>query len=227
MNIKNLSEIGYENYAACVDGRIINLRTNREIKQMVGQTGYMHVSLSQDGVKKRFAVHRLVMIAFEGFNKLNPIVNHRDGDKTNNNYSNLEWCTYSHNALHAVRTGLKSKFKNEYRQYDDSVIHSVCKMIVENNRTCDIRDILGVPSHLVCNVRKGFQYKDISSLYDFSKILPVQKRIGYNKIKRVCELLELGYRGSMVTKETGVSAPTVSRIKNRLDYTDVSVNYKF
>lgn len=226
--MKDLSIIGYENYAVTEDGDIVNVRNGNIIKPVISQQGYMYVSLSQHGKKKRAAVHRLVMIAFEGFVRGKPIVNHIDGDKTNNRYSNLEWTTYAENARHAIDTGLRKKFKNEYRMYSDDLIHKVCKMIQENHRTCDIVKELGVPSHLVCNVRKGFQYKEVSSQYDFTRIYPVQKRIGYDRIEHVCELLEAGqYTGAEISRMTGVSQGSISRIKNRLDYTIVSDKYNF
>jgi len=34
-------------------------------------------------------------------------VNHKDGNKENNNIENLEWCTKSENQKHAYRTGIK------------------------------------------------------------------------------------------------------------------------
>lgn len=226
--MKDLSIIGYEHYAATESGDIVNVRNGNIIKPMSDIYGYRYVCLSQSGKKKRISVHRLVMIAFEGFIEGKPVVNHIDGDKANNAYSNLEWTTYAENAQHTIDAGLRTKFKNEYRMYSDELIHEVCKMIQENHRTCDIVKELGVPSHLVCNVRKGFQYKEVSSQYDFTKIYPVQKRIGYAKIEHVCELLEEGsYTGAEISRMTGVSQGSISRIKNKLDYTIVSDKYNF
>jgi len=226
--MKDLSIIGYEHYAATESGDIVNMRNGNIIKPMSDIHGYRYVCLSQSGKKKRIAVHRLVMIAFEGFIEGKPVVNHIDGDKANNAHSNLEWTTYAENAQHTIDAGLRTKFKNEYRMYSDELIHKVCKMIQENHRTCDIVKELAVPTHLVCNVRKGFQYKEVSSQYDFTKIYPVQKRIGYARIEHVCELLEEGsYTGAEISRMTGVSQGSISRIKNKLDYTIVSDKYNF
>ena len=51
-------------------------------------------------------VHRLVAQAFIPNPDNLPCINHIDGNKLNNHVSNLEWCTYQANMLHAVRTGL-------------------------------------------------------------------------------------------------------------------------
>lgn len=65
------------------------------------QTGYVSVTLA-DGNKRitRF-VHRLVAISFIDNEENKPCVNHIDGDKTNNNLSNLEWVTMKENSKHA------------------------------------------------------------------------------------------------------------------------------
>ena len=84
------------------------------LKQGTNHKGYPIVYLSKDGKQKTITVHRLVALTFIE-NPLNlPQVNHIDGDKTNNNVSNLEWCDNSYNQIHAHKTGL-------FPRYEDTV----------------------------------------------------------------------------------------------------------
>lgn len=82
------------------------------MKQYLRKDGYMQVGLltvSKTGQKKMrsWLVHRLVSLAFiENPSNLS-VVNHRDGNKTNNSVTNLEWCTVAENVIHARRTGLR------------------------------------------------------------------------------------------------------------------------
>lgn len=62
-------------------------------------------------------IHRLVML---GFSNQTPSehINHKDGNKSNNHISNLEWCTNEENRHHAINNGLKDEVDYGIAQYD-------------------------------------------------------------------------------------------------------------
>ena len=77
---------------------------------------YAHINLNNpDGTQQRVRIHRLVAEAFIPNPEGLPQVNHKDGNKANNNVENLEWCTIRDNLLHSFRTGLhpNEKFEKE------------------------------------------------------------------------------------------------------------------
>lgn len=79
----------------------------RIIKPWNNGRGYMCVSKVFSGKKrKKYYVHRLVASTYLDNPENLPEVNHKDGNKQNNNVANLEWCTRSENRYHAYRTGL-------------------------------------------------------------------------------------------------------------------------
>ena len=83
-------------------GRIINKNTKKLKKTPLDNNGYPHVNLWKNNKGKTFQVHRLEYIAFfPGENVEGFVINHIDGDKTNNLLSNLEKTTYQENNLHS------------------------------------------------------------------------------------------------------------------------------
>lgn len=108
--------VGYEGlYEVSNLGRVKTLKINNDkarhqktkiLKQCKNSSGYLIVNLSN----KTKRVHRLVAMTFiPNPNKL-PIINHKDGNKLNNNVSNLEWCTHSYNNKEAYKLGLKTGY---------------------------------------------------------------------------------------------------------------------
>lgn len=85
-------------------GRIFGRR--KEIKPERTAGGYLRAIYydSLAGKTRKVLWHRAVLSAHTGPSDLQ--VNHKDGDKTNNAVSNLEWCTQSTNMLHAEKLGL-------------------------------------------------------------------------------------------------------------------------
>ena len=105
----------YENYFIYDNGDVLNILTNKILKGSIGEHGYKYYRLSKNGKKKMFYAHRLVAEAFiDNPNNL-PVVNHKNGNKLNNNIENLEWVNYSENSEHAHKEKLiKDRRKSEY-----------------------------------------------------------------------------------------------------------------
>lgn len=97
--------IGFDYYAT-KEGEVYSSKTNKLVAKRINRSGYYIVNLSINGKCKTFALHRLIATAFIENKEDFPVVNHLDGNKMNNNVSNLEWVTYKRNSAHAKEMGL-------------------------------------------------------------------------------------------------------------------------
>jgi hypothetical protein len=68
--------------------------------------GYRMIYTTINGKRYTRYVHRLVAMMFIKTDDFNKQVNHKDCDKANNHFENLEWVTKEENRRHAVRNGL-------------------------------------------------------------------------------------------------------------------------
>jgi len=116
---------GYENvYEINEFGDLRRCGCEKLIKKLNRKDGYLQYVLSKDGIRKSRKIHRLVADAFvENPNNYN-VVNHIDGNKTNNYYKNLEWCTYSHNNTHAWENNLNHNTEKQRNSAKESVKHA-------------------------------------------------------------------------------------------------------
>ena len=98
---------GYDNYQVTSWGRIFNVTKQKFLRQEETEKGYLRVDLYDAcGRRKHEKVHRLVAKAFIPNPEGKPHVNHIDGNKMNNSFTNLEWVTNEENAekASALRT---------------------------------------------------------------------------------------------------------------------------
>ena len=93
-------------------------------------TEYQIINFStEDGKKKTFRAHRLVLMAFKPMENMDKLeVNHIDGNKKNNKLENLEWCTSSENQKHAFRTGLQKARRGETSNFSKLTQEDVKKV---------------------------------------------------------------------------------------------------
>ena len=107
----------FPKYEVTKNGRIRNKRTKKILKQSVKRL-YSVISIRNpiDNKSTNIYVHRCVAEAFIDNPNNYPMVNHKDGNKLNNNYENLEWCTCAMNIKHAYDTGLKSPVDHPHKR---------------------------------------------------------------------------------------------------------------
>jgi hypothetical protein len=101
----------FPNYLISKDGKVYSKRLRKYLEQKTLPSGYKNVKLCNDTVMDDVYIHVVVADHFLPTHKLNRkllIVNHKDGDKSNNKLDNLEFITQKENMNH-YQTVLKKK----------------------------------------------------------------------------------------------------------------------
>lgn len=93
---------GFSPYQASNSGCIRSLKfgRNKVLKLQTTKYGYQRVSMSIAGKDTMMSVARMIAFAFIPNINCLPCINHIDGNRLNNNVSNLEWVTYRENNSH-------------------------------------------------------------------------------------------------------------------------------
>ena len=148
-------------------GRIKNAKKNTYRKNTLANNGYLVVTLWDKEKKQRtpLLIHRLVATVFvEGSGEC---VNHIDGKKTNNHYTNLEWCSLAYNTKHAYENKLINNHQSVQIIENGMKFRTMteCEKWLKNN---------GFPKATLSNISKviqgkrhyayGFTYKYIEKI---------------------------------------------------------------
>lgn len=197
----------------------------------IDKDGYHIVALTHNGRKKTFKIHRLVAQYFipNPFDK--PMVNHKDGNKINNNVFNLEWVTDWENVIHAKEHGLRQSTNAE------EYIELVCQLLESNQYSvAEISDISGVSRSTIRKIRNHNAWKDVSCKYNIDNFNPedhnmtiVQReKLTDEEVEAVCdELVKNQLTMPEISDKLNIPIYIVRRIRNYENYTQISKNYNF
>lgn len=206
----------YDGYKIYEDGTIkSNVRNKDKNKYYVmkqhNSNGYKTIMLrSNEGKAKIFRVHRLVAEAFVENPNNYPIINHIDGKKDNNHFTNLEWCTYSMNNKHAFYMKLKEN-KKSYTEDEEA---EIIKLRMSGLRAKDIQEVF---LHLkIYVIQKLYEkYGLIRKVKDTSKFSILEKKeIKYKLINRTESITD-------ISKKIGINRRTAGRIINELIWKEI------
>lgn len=124
---------GYEGlYKIDINGNVFSVKRKKYLKPWKDSRGYLLVYIYKNRNGTLCRVSRLVALTYLSNPNNYPQINHIDGIKTNNNISNLEWCSSFQNLKHAFRMGLKNH---------KGILHPRHKLT--ENQVREIRDLKG------------------------------------------------------------------------------------
>ena len=149
---------GYNNvYGITENGMVWSYKSNKFLKPKVNRGGYEEVILYINNKRKTVSIHRLVGIVYLYNLNNKPHINHIDGNKSNNDVSNLEWVTPSENMKHATKNGL-SKSMGE-----DNGNTNLKKIQVEEMRKDHINRKIGEKTWKKYNISRTQYYRIINN----------------------------------------------------------------
>jgi hypothetical protein len=133
------------------------LKKQKMLTQFKDGRGYNHVKLYDGkGKPKSFTTHKVVAITFLDNPECHPEINHKDGNKLNNNLDNLEWSSRSDNIKHSYAI-------RDVRSYSGE--NAVLAKLTEN-QVIEIREAYekGEMTRSQLSKKYGVKYNNIDSI---------------------------------------------------------------
>lgn len=170
MEYKREKVKGYEQYEVDTNG-IVYSKRGKPLKYSINHKGYCMINLYVNHERKGFGIHTIVAKQFLTAEENRIQVNHKDGNKTNNNVDNLEWATPLENVQHSIevlgKDNSRSKNHNAKKVYGYDIKTNELKysfdcvidagMFFGNNDYTKARHIQNIISQIASN--KNSHYK--------------------------------------------------------------------
>jgi hypothetical protein len=134
------------------------LKKGRILKQTKDKGDYLVVNLYRNGKLTKGKVHRLVALTFIPNPNNLPEVNHKDGNKSNNYLSNLEWCTSKENSDHKINVlGKHNRGKRPGKvEYTEKEVREIKVLLKEGFLSQrDIAKLYGISKSTINNINTG------------------------------------------------------------------------
>ena len=122
---------------------------------------YYSVWLNKDNKSTPFTIHRLVALSFLPKSE-KQYVNHIDGDKLNNEWYNLEFCTARENTMHAIENKL-IVFKTGEKSRNSKLKENQVIFILSSNLTQqELADKFDVSRSNISCIRRGKSWTELA-----------------------------------------------------------------
>lgn len=167
---------GFEGlYQISDQGDLRSVRSGKVLAKNLAGDGYVKADLWRDNQRTQTTIHRLVAAAFVPGS--GDEVNHKNGIKTDNRASNLEWCSRSENVVHSYyELGKKVRPVVAWNEYEVRQFRSVC----EAERFGFFSAAINLCLKGEQNMHKGYRWRDATASEAQSLLgatpMPVQQK---------------------------------------------------
>lgn len=138
----------------------VQRRPPKNLSPWLGQNGYLHISIKEGRARRKYLIHRLIALTFLGEPEIPLTVNHKDGNKLNNDLSNLEWATLAENTRHQWAKGLVdlrgSKHPSSKLKESDIEFIRTSSISVQ-----ELAARYGVSTSAIYKVRQGVNWRSV------------------------------------------------------------------
>ena len=152
------------NYYITDDGKVWSERAQKYLSFQYDKNGYVKVQMrSTDNKSHRYSIHRLVLENFKPVENMENLqVNHIDGNKKNNNLTNLEWTTSEENIRHAIDNNLRATINGASKLTPEQVIE-IYRRATNGERNIDLGKEFNIHHDQVGRIKNKKSWKEITS----------------------------------------------------------------
>jgi hypothetical protein len=145
-------------------GQVLNKLTGNILKPAKMKKGHLQVSISKNGIVKKYLIHRIIAKAFVENKENKPCVNHINGKPWDNRVENLEWCTDYENKQHAKINKMFQQSVNRYNaRFDEFEILTIHTLNMSHNA---IARHYKCSQSVITRIKNCDSYKDFAVIYD-------------------------------------------------------------
>ena len=194
-------------------GRLRSTNTNKILKQNINHEGYLTTVISRGRARKIcIKIHRAVAENFVDGDKT-LVINHKDLNKLNNRWDNLEFVTYLENTLHAVRNrALKTKLKDD----DFDCIWELKSNGMTLKQIAEVMDVSEDTIWLFLNGKIWTYYYDKKPW--LLNINSRPQRLSLDVLQKIAELKKSGQTNQSISNILGVTRSQVDHFVYRESY---------
>jgi hypothetical protein len=208
---------------------------DRERRLSAGGAQYLMVALYVNGRSTVRTVHSLVAEAFLGPKPSSKhVVNHRDGNKLNNHWRNLEWATRKEDRQHAIRMGLWDPRGHEpvrgsshwNARLTEQQVREIRRLVAARKPRKMVAARFRITAGAVHDIARGkswahLKFRPNEQAPDYVGDMLPHAKLNEQKVRSIRNRRATGESFRSIAKSLGVCAATIISVVNRQSWAHI------